>query len=95
MTARVLFGTPGVGDTAVAPYASSAVAGAGAGVEQGAAIIILDWRSLVAFLAHGAFALLKNGSIDLKVWRIKTTKSDITIPLFPLWLDGKRRDQTR
>jgi hypothetical protein len=31
---------------------------------QGAAIIILDWQSLVAFLAHGAFALLKNGSID-------------------------------
>jgi len=31
MTARVLFGAPGIGDTAVAPYASSAVAGAGAG----------------------------------------------------------------
>ena len=35
MTARVLFGTPGVGDTAIAPYASSAVAGAGAGVNVG------------------------------------------------------------
>jgi hypothetical protein len=35
MTARVLFGAPGIGDTAVAPYASSAAAGAGAGVDAG------------------------------------------------------------
>ena len=29
MGSRVLFGTPNVGETAVAPYASSAIAGAG------------------------------------------------------------------
>ena len=67
----------------------------GQGLEptQGAAIIILDWQSLVAFLAHGAFALLKNGSIDRSKFLAhhQRTKSDITIPLFPLWLGREKR----
>ena len=61
---------------------------------QGAAIIILDWRSLVAFLAHGAFALLKNGSIDLESFGASNNQVRYN-NTFISFMAGRERDGTR